>query len=505
MPDNTSPPTRNTRPGLVSLRKRFIWLLAGVVGMFTAGMTLSMVFSVKSNERAEMRLLAVEARQTQANILQSWGYYRELVDNLARDPHLIDLLQVGTPGDLQAWATSRQRLLPNILGLALVSPAGEVYGDASLLRVGPSCQRDLLRHHASESAPLFVHRDVEGLEHVDLVAHVQGLDKQPLGKVFVSFRLAQLKQAIDSAAQPGHVISILDATGTTIVSSGAPNGVMREVRLPLPAMQWQLVVQSSIRHFNDGGLHILAGLLTLAGVLILLLIVVGRLRRPVQQDIQAALDALTHLTRNESAPAIHTRYVEFEHATQDINRIAQQLNDQREQLARLSLTDPLTGLPNRRAFENRFSQAIGLAERNHPVGLVLIDIDHFKGVNDRFGHGVGDQVLLALAQSLKALTRRADIAARLGGDEFAVLLTDLGEHGVNTWYQRLADHFTSELNAYGLDFQTGLSAGHTWLGAVSDDSIDRALVRADHALYQAKARGRSQLVLDADVRGGDAE
>ena len=133
-----------------------------------------------------------------------------------------------------------------------------------------------------------------------------------------------------------------------------------------------------------------------------------------------------------------------------------------------------------------------MAERKHSFALVMIDVDRFKGVNDRYGHGVGDQVLLALAQSLKALTRRADMAARLAGDEFTVLLSDLDAAGVDAWYQRLDDHFKAGLEAFGLDLQTGLSAGQTWLGSSAVDSMNAALIRADHALYQAKAQGRDQ-------------
>jgi diguanylate cyclase (GGDEF)-like protein len=260
-------------------------------------------------------------------------------------------------------------------------------------------------------------------------------------------------------------------------------------------MEWTLVAQSPIRFGGFGGwLQMLAGMLTLAGVLVLLIVMVLRLRRPVMQEIAAAQDALTCLTRDQSFPPIVTRYVEFVPAAENINRIALHVQAQRERLERLSLTDPLTGLPNRRAFEVYFSQALGLAERQHAVALVMIDVDSFKIVNDRYGHGVGDQVLLALAQSLKALTRRADLAARLAGDEFTVLLSDLDSAGVDAWYQRLDDHFKAGLGAIGLDLQTGLSAGQTWLGSSATDSKNAALIRADRALYQAKARGRDQLV-----------
>lgn len=477
-----------------SLRRYFVWLLMGVVALFVGGMALSVVFSLRANEAAETRLLNVAAMQAQASVTRDWNYYQEVIDNLARDPELIDLMLVGTDADKQQWAASRQRLLPGILGLALMSPQGDIYGDAATLRLGPACLRDLRSSRADNLNRVLVHRDQPGLEHVDLLRDVRGAGGETLGKLFVSVRLAQLQRILDDSTRPGDASRLLDAEGQVMVASGSVTATAYEERLPL-VMGWTLVQQSPVRYGGFGGwLQILAGLLTLAGVLGLLIVAALRIRRPVMQDIMAAQDALTCLTRDETVPPIVTRYVEFVPVAVNINRIALHLQAQRERLEHLSLTDPLTGLPNRRAFEVYFSQAMGLAERQHAVALVMIDVDSFKSVNDRYGHGVGDQVLLALAQSLKALTRRADLAARLAGDEFTVLLSGLDAAGVNAWYQRLDDHFKAGLGAIGLELQTGLSAGQTWLGSSAVDSMNAALARADRALYQAKARGRDQLV-----------
>jgi diguanylate cyclase (GGDEF)-like protein len=173
-------------------------------------------------------------------------------------------------------------------------------------------------------------------------------------------------------------------------------------------------------------------------------------------------------------------------------------------LAMLSRTDALTGLPNRRAFETQFPHMLGLTDRGHAIALVLLDVDHFKTINDELGHAAGDQALIALANTLKALTRSSDMTARLAGDEFTVLLSGLDNEGVLAWYQRLADRFRSELRASGLAVDNTISAGQTWLQSMAGDSIGKALARADHALYQAKARGRGQLVLHDTVRAEDA-
>ena len=500
----TAMPNEPNKP-LLSLRRIFLWSLIGVAGLFAAGLSLSLVFSLHANDAAEARLLNVEAAQAQANVMRSLDYYREFVDNLARDPQLVDQLMVGSIEDRQQWAESRQRLVPSILGLALVSPEGEVYGDTNSLRVGPSCRRDLRRHGTAILSQMPIHRDVPGYEHVDLIAEVRGPDGGMLGKVFASVRLKQLQRVIDDSTQPGHAITLLDGTGKPVVSSGTLQGAVHEVSLPLPKIGWSLVVRSPVHRLSySGWLQILASVLTLVGVLVLLVVVVLRLRRPILHDVYAALDALASLTRSGSVPPIVTRYVEFSQAAEDINGIAQQLHDQREKLAALSLTDALTGLPNRRAFEGQFPHMLGLADRGHAIALVLLDVDHFKAINDQLGHAAGDKALIALANALKALTRSSDMTARLAGDEFTLLLTGLDGPGVLAWYQRLAERFRIELRETGVAVDNTISAGQTWLQSMAGDSIGKALARADHALYQAKARGRGQLVLYDTVRAKDA-
>ena len=489
-----------------SLQRHIWWQLLGVVGMFASGIALSIWFSLRAGGQEQQNLLQIEATHTQVSVVRLLDYYNAMLDKAARDPDLIDLMRLGTVAEQQAWAISRQRLLPDLLGVALVAPNGEVMGDALSLRVGQRCQEDMQRAHTLRDLRPLLHREIRGAEHFDLVSEVHDTGGEVLGGVFLSVRLAQVQRIVDDTLHPEHAMTVLDSEGNIIARRGTIKGPLREVRLEIPDVGWVLVAQSPVLWFTRSGeMQVLAGLVTLGAVLLLLGLGMLRVRRAVQNDVASTRDALTALAREESVPTIMPHYAEFEAAAADINLIAQHLQQQRARLEHLSLTDPLTALPNRRAFETRFPQAQGLAERQHAVALVLLDIDNFKGVNDRYGHGVGDQVLLALAQSLKDLTRRADLAARLAGDEFVVLLTDLDAEGVNAWYQRLADRFRSELNAFGLTLNTGISAGQTWLAASARDSIDDALMRADHALYQAKAEGRGRMVQYVEPLAGGAE
>lgn len=486
------------RPPAVSLKRHLLWLLGGVVGLFAAGIALSLWVSLQDSERGARQDLELEARHARIGLVRLMDYYRALLDNVASDPELIELMRAGTLDDRQRWALARQRLLPDLLGLALFDPQGEVQGEARALRISPRCVADLRRAADLRDMQPLLHDETAGLDHIDLVAPVHAPAGGRLGGVFISLRLDRLQRLIDDAMHPGHALILLDAAGKVLVASGKVEGEKREVRLDMPDTSWTLVAQSPVHTLTrDGQKQALVGLLTLVAVLTLLGVTLVQLRRTVLRDVDATRDALAALAREEPVPEIVPHFAEFQPALADINRIALNLQDQRVRLEYLSLTDPLTGLPNRRAFENHFAQAQGLAAREHKVALVLLDVDHFKTVNDTLGHGVGDQVLRALAESLKALTRRADLAARLAGDEFVVLLTNVEAGGLDAWYQRLADRFRSELAALGMELKTGLSAGQTWLRKTPDDTLGEALARADRALYRAKARGRGQLATEA--------
>jgi two-component system, cell cycle response regulator len=164
-----------------------------------------------------------------------------------------------------------------------------------------------------------------------------------------------------------------------------------------------------------------------------------------------------------------------------------------EQTQRLATTDELTNLSNHRFFRDALTLEIARASRlGYALGLLLIDVDNFKRVNDTFGHPVGDDVLRSIAQVLSSNLRQTDVAARYGGEEFAIVLPGLGPRGVRAVGEKLrrAVKALQPLVSDGAPpFQIsisvgGVSASHPGLNAVD-------LIRAaDSALYAAKRRGR---------------
>lgn len=152
-------------------------------------------------------------------------------------------------------------------------------------------------------------------------------------------------------------------------------------------------------------------------------------------------------------------------------------------------TDPLTGLLNRRGLDQRL-QAL---PQDCPCGVLAIDLDGFKQVNDQLGHDAGDAILTETADRLRTMTRATDLVARLGGDEFAVVLVGLELPAL----QALAERATARLQARfatasASDLRVGASVGATW-SPQPPTSADGILARADNALYQAKAAGRGRL------------
>jgi diguanylate cyclase (GGDEF)-like protein len=164
------------------------------------------------------------------------------------------------------------------------------------------------------------------------------------------------------------------------------------------------------------------------------------------------------------------------------------LQSERSQLQILSERDPLTQLYNRRAVENSLADFV--AEANQRNGIVLFDIDHFKSINDRYGHGVGDIVLRQVAERCAALVRRDDLLARWGGEEFLLLIQGVEDRNLYAIAEDLRYAIASEpIEPVGT---VTASFGVTQLYAT--DSVDSLLKRVDEAMYAAKGTGRNRVV-----------
>jgi len=158
--------------------------------------------------------------------------------------------------------------------------------------------------------------------------------------------------------------------------------------------------------------------------------------------------------------------------------------------------DALTGVKNRAAFDSNFKREIELSRRKHTdLSLILFDIDHFKRVNDRYGHTVGDLALKNVAQTVEATIRSSDALYRVGGEEFAVVLNGTDKSGAGLLAERIRQNIETLVFTQPKGLHVTLSLGIATL--IPDEQPFGLFERADGALYQAKKAGRNQVVTSA--------
>lgn len=195
--------------------------------------------------------------------------------------------------------------------------------------------------------------------------------------------------------------------------------------------------------------------------------------------------------RNELAARVRTQIRRQRYATE----LRQSVNN----TMAMAVTDDMTGLYNRRYFDRHLGVMLGKAQsQDRDMALMILDIDHFKSVNDTYGHDIGDAVLREFASRLKRNIRGVDLACRFGGEEFVVLMPDTdyaqAELVAERVRQSIADR-VFEVNA-GRPLSITVSAGVT-LNDNNSDSPESLIKRADVALYRAKREGRNRVVFDA--------
>jgi len=217
-------------------------------------------------------------------------------------------------------------------------------------------------------------------------------------------------------------------------------------------------------------------------------------------DQQRLLDRLTHIAdrfqaaERDRSQSYLSRYERKVRQLEKIVRISDQyqtmLHQLKERLEHASNYDSLTGLPNRRYMAVRLEEAAAQAVRN-PAGrfaVMIADIDHFKAVNDNFGHAAGDRLLQSVARALELSLREYDLCARWGGEEFLFLYPSCDETSAPIVAKRLRQNVSATPQTDINVATPTISIGYTLHRP--GESIDATLLRADEALYKAKAAGR---------------
>jgi two-component system cell cycle response regulator len=181
-------------------------------------------------------------------------------------------------------------------------------------------------------------------------------------------------------------------------------------------------------------------------------------------------------------------------------RYADRLRDNVQLSIELAITDALTNLHNRRYFETHAATAVEAAhQRSRPLSLLILDIDHFKSINDSWGHDAGDDVLREFAHRVRKNLRGIDLPCRIGGEEFVVVMPDTNMDVATAVAERVRrkierDLFAIESGKRSVPVTVSIGAACI-IGR--DDTVQTILKRADQALFQAKRDGRNRVVADA--------
>jgi diguanylate cyclase (GGDEF)-like protein len=221
-------------------------------------------------------------------------------------------------------------------------------------------------------------------------------------------------------------------------------------------------------------------------------------------DVLSQGDLNVRLTRNSGRKAgiktgkdrdeLDLLMESFDKMASRLESIDKKRKEQQRQLGYLATHDPLTGLSNRRLLEHYLKKAVANARQGRQSAFILMDLDHFKFVNDTLGHAVGDKVLIQLTEILKNQLRSSNLLARLGGDEFALLLDEKGdaeEAGIVA--ARMCQAVEEHRFTYGNhSFHLGLSIGIVMIDGKADPGM--LLSEADSAMYSAKKQGRNRVV-----------
>jgi two-component system cell cycle response regulator len=219
------------------------------------------------------------------------------------------------------------------------------------------------------------------------------------------------------------------------------------------------------------------------------------LLKPYQAD-EIILKVKLGLRLSRYEHELRARNEELERTQQELRELNGQLEAANVLLERLATTDALTGLSNRRKLMERLEQELAKSRRyDEWVSLVLLDVDHFKRINDRFGHPVGDRVLAELAELIQERARETDVAARIGGEEFAVLLSSTGREGA----RELAEDLRERVEAHHFEgaghvtVSLGVATAEPEKKRTGDSPGSKLLAAADAALYRAKGEGRNRV------------
>jgi diguanylate cyclase (GGDEF)-like protein len=407
------------------------------------------------------------------------------IRNLALAVAVADLAPNDADGEMLLALCVRRAVASRILAQKLGKSAPDDYFAAGMLAdVGilARARDDLGAAAIIARSPAIMRRSLERAEGTEEHAHLGG-------RLVLAWGLdAELSEAIARHHEPdlpeaeaAQVVWLAERIASVVeggdISQSRSDAIAAAARMKLTAADTDEILSSLAAHMFETAAEL------------------NRSLGP-QLDINALLRdanaALVEITRRYADLVL-----QLEQLVKGRERLADELRAANEKLVGLATTDPLTGMSNRRYFEDALERDLARTERQGgAITLVLIDADHFKQVNDTFGHRGGDTVLKEIAVVLRESTRVSDVVARVGGEEFALILPHTGGDNALVVAERVRSRVAARQIPHddGRIMQASVSVGMATLTAPGCRNLGKVLYEAaDRALYAAKGAGRNNV------------
>lgn len=483
-------------------------LMVALLLLVTIGSSLLGVYLLESEFETQQARAAKEAQHQISEFATSVGnqiaFYQGIVDIAARRQQVVDLLAFAEEDDAISWSLAMRSLLPHAMGAAIAHSDGEIIGDPLVQRVGEHCRLDIEHYAVNDTAHYPpVHTGVPGLEHFDIMARIDAQGTEDQGVLMISFQLDAIERPLSASANANQVLS-LNNPDQQLLATGPFDASMTHYSSLVPGTDWTVHLYEQPATAANPWLTLLIGDIAILGLVAIIISVnARRYSQMITDDVAWIHQRLASLIQgNFHTAVLPPKTQEVTAIIPDIEKLADQLQQQTESLRTQTLTDPLTGLHNRRHFDVILDHAFVRSQRQAAEILLLIDVNKFKTVNDTLGHKAGDKMLQAAAEILKNLTRSGDEVARLGGDEFAIVLHEMPSQEVENWLLRFVARYDKLIEKHR-SAQLDASVCSLSIGAapISQSLFDRAgdvFEAADLALYAAKtgSPGHSRFRID---------
>ena len=440
------------------------------------------------------------ARAASDRITELLTQQHQRLEKIADQPGVPGVLQRGIPAERERKEDEIKSMLPGAMAVRLL-PRNSAAATPPVETLDRACL-DFIRRVSMANTPAAPEFHAIGApsEHYDMAVAVRDENQKPAGYLLASFARAPLQSAIEPALPPGGYMELQQPVAgnpsqTVLAVGEAASANTAAVTSALGDSRWTLMFQS-----GEVPSAILSGnrIFYFAFILLafmMIVIVLFRLYRQTLKAVRHDIKSLIRMFRDVRDDKVRVDYPmdlsEFGEIFEYMRDRGQRLVDEKQKLKDMGLMDHLSQLGNRRHFEVRLKELFEASKANGPSSVLMIDMDHFKKVNDIYGHDAGDALIVGFANALRKVVRQNDVLARLGGDEFCIIYTYASLENAKNFVERLRRQLPREIPLtkgviHQLRWTGGLSAMHD-----KDTKPDDVLWRADQALLQAKEGGRN--------------